>query len=148
MSRIALSAAATLCLSLGAAHAETLAGLAYADAVRNSPEMAPVDAYKISGKADLMALAARNHDGTVKAIVEIPAGTSAKWEISKDDPHAVYWELKKGAPRIGLEGWSYGGKEVRTARAPSAAVEPEVDAAKDKALIDAFSAAVRAAMAG
>lgn len=100
MSRIALSAAATLCLSLGAAHAETLAGLAYADAVRNSPEMAPVDAYKISGKADLMALAARNHDGTVKAIVEIPAGTSAKWEISKDDPHAVYWELKKGAPRI------------------------------------------------
>ena len=47
-----------------------------------------------------MALAARNHDGTVKAIVEIPAGTSAKWEISKDDPHAVYWELKKGAPRI------------------------------------------------
>jgi hypothetical protein len=53
---------------------------------------------------------------------------------------------KKGAPRIGLEGWSYGGEEVRTARAPSAAVEPEVDAAKDKALIDAFSAAVAVAM--
>jgi hypothetical protein len=29
-----------------------------------------------------------------------------------------------------------------------ARVEPEVDAAKDKALIDAFSAAVAAAMAG
>lgn len=54
---------------------------------------------------------------------------------------------KKGALRTGLEGWSYGGEEVRTAsRAPSAAVEPEVDAAKDKALIDAFSAAVAAAM--
>jgi hypothetical protein len=56
---------------------------------------------------------------------------------------------RKGAPRIGLEGWSYGGEEVRSAsREPTAPAEQEVDAAKDKALIDAFSAAVAAAMRG
>lgn len=42
---------------------------------------------------------------------------------------------------------SYGGKELRTARAPSGAMEPEVDAAKDEALIEAFSAAVASALA-
>jgi len=41
-----------------------------------------------------------NADGTVRAIVEIPTGTSAKWEVSKEDPEAVYWEYKDGEPRV------------------------------------------------
>jgi hypothetical protein len=55
---------------------------------------------------------------------------------------------KKAAPAITLEGWSYGGAEgrVRAAATPAPPAEPEVDAAKDKALIDAFSAAVAAAL--
>ena len=60
---------------------------------------------------------------------------------------------RKEAPRISLEGWVYGAAEGRVPKsaAPaspaSSAAAPEVDAAKDKALIDAFSAAVAAAMA-
>ena len=59
---------------------------------------------------------------------------------------------RKDAPRISLEAWVYGPAEERTrapARAPAApaqASESSPDAAKDKALIDAFSAAVAAAL--
>ena len=78
--------------------------------------------------------------------IVLPAASAASAEIERKLRIVDGALGKKGAPRIGLEGWSYGGEEVRTARAPSAAVEPEVDAAKDKALIDAFSAAVAASL--
>jgi len=39
-----------------------------------------------------------NTDGTVNAVVEIPAGTSAKWEV-KDDGK-LRWDLKDGKPRV------------------------------------------------
>lgn len=59
---------------------------------------------------------------------------------------------KKAAPKISLEGWVYGAEGARTVKPsvanPPSALVPEVDAAKDKALIDAFSAAVAAAMSG
>lgn len=40
-----------------------------------------------------------NNDGTVTAVVEIPAGTNAKWET---DPvtGTLAWELKNGLPRM------------------------------------------------
>jgi hypothetical protein len=59
---------------------------------------------------------------------------------------------KKAAPKISLEGWVYGAEGARTvkpsATTPPSTPVPEVDAAKDKALIDAFSAAVAAALGG
>jgi inorganic pyrophosphatase len=42
---------------------------------------------------------ARNDDGTVNVVVEIPAGTNAKWEVSKSDG-ALRWEMKDGQPRV------------------------------------------------
>ncbi len=92
--------AAGLALLSTAAHAETLGGLAFAETTPHSAAMTPQDAYTIVGSDELMALDAFNDDGTVRAIVEIPTGTSAKWEVSKEDPKAVYWEYKDGAPRV------------------------------------------------
>ncbi len=41
---------------------------------------------------------ARNADGTVNVVVEIPAGTNAKWEVEKSGD--MVWEVRKGSPRI------------------------------------------------
>jgi inorganic pyrophosphatase len=41
---------------------------------------------------------ARNEDGTVNVVVEIPAGTNAKWEVNKEGE--LFWEVRDGAPRI------------------------------------------------
>jgi inorganic pyrophosphatase len=40
-----------------------------------------------------------NRDGTITAVIEIPAGTNAKWET---DPvkGTLAWELKNGVPRV------------------------------------------------
>ncbi len=97
--KTALTLAAVLAFGTSA-HAETIGGLAHADAVRHSSAMQPKDTYTITGDVDLMAQPAKNADGTIRAVVEIPTGTSAKWEMSKEDPKAVYWEFRRGAPRI------------------------------------------------
>ena len=39
-----------------------------------------------------------NPDNTVNAIIEIPTGTNAKWEVGKDG--IMTWELRDGKPRI------------------------------------------------
>jgi inorganic pyrophosphatase len=95
-----LAATAALSTLSATAQAETSGGLAFADTTRHAAAMSPTDAYTIVGTEDLMAMSPMNADGSVKAIVEIPTGTSAKWEVSKDDPRAVYWEYRDGAPRI------------------------------------------------
>lgn len=41
---------------------------------------------------------ATNPDGTVNVVVEIPAGTTAKWEVSKEDG-MLRWEFRDGKPR-------------------------------------------------
>ena len=37
--------------------------------------------------------------GLVHAVIEIPAGTNAKWEVDKQSG-ALHWELKDGRPRV------------------------------------------------
>jgi inorganic pyrophosphatase len=37
--------------------------------------------------------------GTIRVVVEIPAGTNAKWEVDKKDGQ-LKWEFKNGKPRI------------------------------------------------
>ena len=80
--------------------AKSLGGLAFSETTPHAVAMTPKDDFTIVGTKDLMAMKAMNENGSVRAIIEIPTGTSAKWEVSKDDPKAVYWEYKKGKPRI------------------------------------------------
>jgi inorganic pyrophosphatase len=58
------------------------------------------DEYTVVGPKNLTTdIAPLNDDGTVNAVIEIPAGTNAKWET---DPKtgAIAWELKEGKPRL------------------------------------------------
>jgi inorganic pyrophosphatase len=40
-----------------------------------------------------------NPNGTVNAVIEIPAGTNAKWEVS-EETGVMCWEIKNGALRV------------------------------------------------
>ncbi|WP_417584508.1 inorganic diphosphatase [Nitrincola sp.] len=82
------------------AQADALGALAFSETTPHTTAMTPKDAFTIVGSEDLMAMGAINEDGSVRAIIEIPTGTSAKWEVSKDDPKAVYWEYKNDKPRV------------------------------------------------
>lgn len=42
---------------------------------------------------------ARAEDGLVHVVVEIPAGTDAKWEVTKPDGE-LSWQMKDGQPRV------------------------------------------------
>ncbi len=42
---------------------------------------------------------ATNGDGTLNAVIEIPAGTTAKWE-TRTDGSAIEWEIRDGHPRV------------------------------------------------
>ncbi len=42
---------------------------------------------------------AKTADGSLNVVVEIPAGTLDKWEVSKPDG-AMRWEIKDGKPRV------------------------------------------------
>jgi len=95
-----LTAITCLALTTTMAQADTLGGLAFSDTTPHAATMTPTDDFTMVGPEDLMQMDPMNADGTVRAIVEIPTGTSAKWEVSKDDPKAVYWEYKDGQPRV------------------------------------------------
>lgn len=95
-----LSAAVCLAVMTTTAQGETTGGLAFSETTPHAAAMTPKDHFTIVGTETLMDLEAFNEDGTVRAIVEIPTGTSAKWEVSKDDPKAVYWEYKNDKPRV------------------------------------------------
>ncbi|MBI1375085.1 MAG: inorganic diphosphatase [Phycisphaera sp.] len=58
-----------------------------------------VDAVTISAGHNLNTeIPAENEDGTVNVVVEIPAGTLAKWEVNKEG--VLEWEVKKDKLRI------------------------------------------------
>jgi inorganic pyrophosphatase len=66
------------------------------------------DLYTLDGGMDLVsANPAMNQDGTVNAVVEIPAGTIAKWEVNgtlpdgtRPDDGRLRWEFDNGKPRV------------------------------------------------
>ncbi|WP_439530830.1 inorganic diphosphatase [Pannonibacter sp.] len=95
-----LAGVAYLAVSASMVQAESLGNLAWSDTTPFAATMTKKDDFTIVGSEDLMGLKALNDDGTIKAIIEIPSGTSAKWEVSKEDPKAVYWELKNEKPRV------------------------------------------------
>jgi inorganic pyrophosphatase len=67
-----------------------------------------IDAYTIEGPRDFESgYSPRNKDGTINVVVEIPAGSTAKWEVNgkiadgtKPTDGRLRWEFKKGRPRV------------------------------------------------
>lgn len=97
----ALTTAALLATLPLSAHAQvTLGGLGYADAVMNAPGLEQVDEFTLIAPEDILTLPATNEDGSIRAIIEIPTGTSAKWESTKDEPNQIFWEFRNDAPRV------------------------------------------------
>jgi inorganic pyrophosphatase len=63
-------------------------------------ELKYVDQYTLVGpKNFLKDFEPINSDGTINAVIEIPTGTTAKWEVDKADG-SIKWEFKNGKPRI------------------------------------------------
>ncbi|MDK9739025.1 inorganic diphosphatase [Vibrio sp. D404a] len=78
----------------------TANGLSYDLAAASAPALKQLDAFTLEANSSFNDYPAASADGIVNAIVEIPTGTSAKWELSKDNDKQVIWEHKKGAPRV------------------------------------------------
>jgi inorganic pyrophosphatase len=82
---------AVLC---GLACASSQTGIHSADSLR------PDGPYKLKSRTNLLTNhMARNQDGTVNVVIEIPAGTSEKWEVSQDGYSLVH-EFKGDTPRV------------------------------------------------
>jgi inorganic pyrophosphatase len=88
----ALGMVLALCATAAPLYAEPLAA---SDAVLEAP-----DPYTLIGARNfLTGYPAQLPNGSVHVVVEIPAGSTAKWEVDKSDG-ALRWEFKKGKPRI------------------------------------------------
>lgn len=57
-----------------------------------------VDDYTIKGTVGYTDIDPSDRLGHIQVLVEIPSGTTAKWELSPDTGNIV-WEFKKGKPR-------------------------------------------------
>ncbi len=70
------------------------------DVVKSAPGLKAVDHYTLVGSKHLLTgYEALNTDGDINVVVEIPTGTTAKWQVTPDDG-ALKWEFKNGKPRI------------------------------------------------
>lgn len=76
----------------------TVLGMIFTVGVNAAPRQ--IDDYTIVGDRNYMSgYNPINDDGTVNVVVEIPAGTNAKWEVDKNDGY-LRWEFKNEKPRI------------------------------------------------
>lgn len=67
--------------------------------VPNADGVTQLDPRTLRGPANWYSgFSARNTDGTVNLVVEIPAGTNSKWEVEKDG--VMRLELRDGVPRV------------------------------------------------
>lgn len=98
--KLLLAGVISISMLTSTAHAESLGNLAFSETTPYTSDMTLKDDFTIVGDVDLMAMDAINSNGYANAIIEIPTGTSAKWEVSKEDTNAVYWEYKDGEPRV------------------------------------------------
>ncbi|MDF1535113.1 MAG: inorganic diphosphatase [bacterium] len=65
-----------------------------------APGVKVVDAYTLKAPNNLYnGFNPVESDGSVNVVIEIPAGTNAKWEVSRQDG-SIKWEFKNGKPRI------------------------------------------------
>jgi inorganic pyrophosphatase len=64
-----------------------------------APDVSYVDDYTLAGSVNYFTqVDPADKSGNVHVIVEIPSGTTGKWEVSPDTGNIV-WEFKKGKPR-------------------------------------------------
>lgn len=75
-------------------------GLSYDLSVKHAPTLKMLDTTTLAANMSYNDYPAVSQDGDINAIVEIPAGTSAKWELSKVHDNQIIWEYKKNKPRI------------------------------------------------
>ena len=64
-----------------------------------APDAEYIDDYTIKGPVDYSDIDPVDASGNINVVVEIPAGTNAKWEVSADTGNIV-WEFKNGKPRV------------------------------------------------
>lgn len=86
-----------------------------------SPGLSFTDSLTITGR-NFNEVPPRNPDGTVNAVIEIPAGTNAKWEV---DPKSgvLAWEMQNGKPRV-VEYLGYPGNYGTVSRTVSGDGDP------------------------
>jgi inorganic pyrophosphatase len=66
----------------------------------DAPDLEVVDAYTLRGERSFLSgYPPMNDDGTVNVVVEIPTGTTEKWEVVKPSGE-IRWEFVDGKPRI------------------------------------------------
>ena len=64
-----------------------------------APDVKYVDDYTLKGHVNYFTdVDPADKDGNVHVIVEIPKGTTGKWEVDSDSGNII-WEFKKGKPR-------------------------------------------------
>jgi inorganic pyrophosphatase len=66
-----------------------------------SSSVTVVDEYTLKGEKDFYKdYPAGDSDGYIHAVIEIPKGTTGKWEVNTKDSTTIVWEFKKGKPRV------------------------------------------------
>ncbi len=75
-------------------------GLSYDLTSVPAPTLKKVDPFTLEANTSYNDYPPISADGTVNAIIEIPTGSSAKWELNKSSDKQIIWEQKNGAPRI------------------------------------------------
>ena len=91
MRKLCVLAVFSVLVSLGALQAQ--------DAVKNADGLRATDSYTLVGDKHFVTdFAALNDDGTINVVVEIPAGTIAKWEVEKGEG-SLKWTYENGQPR-------------------------------------------------
>ena len=69
-------------------------------AVNHSEKLIADGKYILKSEKNLItAMPAKNKDGSINILVEIPSGTNGKWEVNKETGN-LDWEFKKGVPRV------------------------------------------------
>ena len=69
-------------------------------AVNHSEKLIADGKYILKSEKNLItAMSAKNKDGSINVLVEIPSGTNGKWEVNKETGN-LDWEFKKGVPRV------------------------------------------------
>ncbi|MDH3997918.1 MAG: inorganic diphosphatase [Desulfuromonadales bacterium] len=70
------------------------------ETARHASELKQLDAYTLAGEKHLLhGYSAFSDENSINAVIEIPTGTNAKWEVDKSSGQ-LQWEFKKGKPRV------------------------------------------------
>lgn len=78
----------------------SIGGAQTSEAVATSTRLRRVDNYTLRSQRHLVHdISPIAENGLVRVVVEIPAGTNAKWEVDKTDGH-LKWEFQDGKPRV------------------------------------------------